>query len=209
VIFRLAALIAALGTLLVSVAFLVNNIIPIATNLELVAAADAAVVVLTTIVPSLAWTAYFAACMRRGSPHVTPALAWTVLVLAVAVPELYQAWLRLPYFSVFAVNSLLYAVRGILLPIAWGVFLASVARRKPVSRATVLALLLLTVLSAGPESLNSLSALNVAAGEALWRTVAVPAIRLVYWGSQAVFLIAVLAAPAGKPASTQQQSQNQ
>ena len=200
--FRTAALAAAFGTALVSLMYLINNVIPILLNLQLVALSEVAVVLLNTIVPSLMWTVLFLACWRARGPRPAPKIVWATLALAIAVPVLYQAVQQLPYFSLLAIDSMSFLVTGVLLPLSWAVLLVKMARAAS-PRGTALAALVLTAVAAVPEVLSSVSALRDAAGgtlaafwdadplRAFWRLAATPAIRLFYWASQLFFLSAL------------------
>lgn len=200
--FRASALLAATGTALVSVMYLINNVVPILANLQLVRPPEAAVVFLNTIVPSLLWTALFIGCWRARGPRPAPAMAWTALALAVAVPLLYQAYQQLPYFSVMSLDSIYFLVGGLLLPLAWAVILVAMARGRPAQGMALIALIL-TAVAAAPESIGAASVLRDASGGALaaswegdraaafWRLVATPGIRLFYWLTQLLFLAAL------------------
>jgi hypothetical protein len=200
--FRAAAFLAAAGTALVSLMYLINNVLPILTNLKLVPPREAAVVFLNTIVPSLLWTVLFWSCGRARGPRPAPGIAWAVLALAVAFPLLYQAYRQLPYFSVLALDSISFLVSGVLLPLAWGVILAAMARARAPQGMALIALIL-TAVSAAPEAIGAVGVLRDAAGgtlaafgdadpaAAFWRLIATPVIRLFYWLTQLLFLAAL------------------
>ncbi len=202
--FRIASIGAALGTALISLMYLVNNIIPIAENLGLVAFRGAAVVVFTTIVPSLVWTVFFLACWRARAPHPPRAVVWLTLALAIAVPNLYLASQQWSYFSFLALDSYTYLLSGVLLPLSWAVLLVRMSIAGDASlRGIAFVALVLTVLAGAEEVYGSgIALLNVLNGaltsawdydpfQAFWRLLATPAIRILYWFTQALFLLAL------------------
>lgn len=201
--FRVASATAALGTALVSLSYLVNNVVPILRNLGAVALSGAAVVIFTTIVPSLTWTVFFAACWKTGGPRPARGAVWGTLLLAVAVPDLYLASQQWSYFSFFALDSYSYLLTGVLLPLGWVALLVRMLGAEDARpRRVAVVVLLLSALAAAPEVYGSVTALIDAAQgsfqsawgydpwQAFWRLLAIPAIRVFYWASQVVFLAA-------------------
>ncbi|MGH9647376.1 MAG: hypothetical protein ACRD4E_11210 [Bryobacteraceae bacterium] len=152
-----------------------------------------ALVLLGTVVPSVAWAAFFFIVYRSSSYART--VAWITLVFAVILEAAvvcirYQR--SVSYWTPLG-NAL--SLSGWLLRIGWAVFLISFALA-PENRRTRKIALLLAILSAPSALSAALDAWNSWTGlifddipkEALWRVLITPAIRTIYWLSQILLL---------------------
>ena len=181
-----AALFAALAMLLLTGYYLIDNF-------ALLENAPA-LVILGSAVPSVVWAGFFFAVYRGRASYVT----WITLVLAVLL-EAVVVYIRyqqsVSYWTPLG-NAL--SLSGWLLRLGWAVFLISFALapgHAPDSRTRRIALAL-AILSAPSALSTALDAWNSWAGflfddipkEAVWRVLITPAIRIVYWLSQILFL---------------------
>ena len=153
-----------------------------------------ALVLLGGAVPSVLWAGFFFAVYRGPARYVT----WITLVLAVfleAVVVCIRYQQSVSYWTPLG-NAL--SLSGWLLRLGWAVFLISFAlvpEHAPDSRTRRVALAL-AILSAPSALSAALDAWNSWTGflfddipkEAVWRVLITPAIRIVYWLSQILFL---------------------
>ena len=180
-----AALFAALAMLLLTGYYLADNF-------ALIENAPA-LVILGSVVPSIVWAGFFFVVYR--SPSSARTVAWITLVFAVlleAVVVCIRFQQSVSYWTPFG-NAL--SLSGWLLRIGWTVFLISFALapdRLPTRRIA----LVLAILSVPSALTTALDAWNSWTGflfddipkEAFWRVFITPAIRIVYWLSQILFL---------------------
>ena len=183
-----AALFAALAMLLLTGYYLVDDFV-LMENAP-------ALVLLGSVVPSVVWTGFFFVVYR--SPSSARAIAWIALVFAV-LPEAVVVCIRfqqsVSYWTPFG-NAL--SLPGWLLRLGWTVFLISFAfapEHAPDNRTRKIALVL-AILSAPSALSSAFDVWNSWTGfifddiprEAFWRVLITPAIRIVYWVSQILFL---------------------
>jgi hypothetical protein len=184
-----AALIAALAMLLLTGYYLVDNFALIG---------DAPVLVLLgSVVPSVVWAGFFFVVYKSvyRRPSSLRAVAWITLVFAVFL-EAIVAYIRfqqsVSYWTPFG-NAL--SLLGWLLRLGWGILLIAFALRPDNLRTRKIALVL-AILSAPSALSTAFDAWNSWIGflfddiprEAFWRAVITPAIRIIYWLSQILFL---------------------
>ena len=184
-----AALIAALAMVLLTGFSLVDN----AALLN-----DApALVILGGAVPSIVWAGFFFLVYKSvsRSPSTARTAAWITLVFAVfleAVVVCIRFQQSVSYWTPFG-NAL--SLSGWLLRIGWTAFLISFALAPDESRTRRIALVL-AILSAPSALSTAFDAWNSWIGllfgdipmQAYWRVLITPAIRMVYWLSQILFL---------------------
>lgn len=193
-----AALCAALAMLLLTGYYLIDNFALIENALVLV--------LLGSVVPSLVWAAFFFVVYRGSSyAHI---VAWTTIIFAVileAVVVCIRFEQSVSYWTPLG-NAL--SLPGWLLRMGWIVFLISFAlapRRIPDSRTRKVALVL-AIISAPYALSTALDAWNSWTGllfgdipkEAFWRVMITPAIRIIYWLSQFLFLWTAWGNPEGR-----------
>jgi|SRR5579872_1064619 len=156
-----------------------------------------ALVLLGSAVPSIVWAGFFFLVYKSvsRSPSTARAAAWITLFFAVfleAVVVCIRLQQSVSYWTPFG-NAL--SISGWLLRIGWTVFLISFALAPDESRTGKIALVL-AILS-GPSALSTVyNAWNIWIGllfgdipmHAYWRALITPAIRIVYWVSQILFL---------------------
>jgi hypothetical protein len=187
-----AALFAALAMLLLTGYY-------VADNLALIENAPA-LVILGSIIPSIVWAGFFFVVSKSVylSPSSLRAVAWLTLVFAVfleAVVVCIRFQQSVSYWTPFG-NAL--SLSGWLLRIGWTVFLLAFAwapQHAPDTRTRKIALVL-AILSAPSALSTAFDAWNSWIGfllddipkEAFWRVWITPAIRIVYWLSQILFL---------------------
>lgn len=197
---RSAGLLAAIGTLLLSAMYAVNNVIPILTNLDVVAPVEAASVLLSTIIPALLWSVFFLMLWRGRDIR---RIALVTAILAVATPLLLQLMRELPTMSLLSADSISFAVTDLFYGAAWIWVLLLWARGGAGVQAKwpLMAVLALTVIRGLFEAAPAASSIADAVGgqlaafwdvdpaQAIWRLLAIPAIRMFYWFSQVLFLL--------------------
>jgi hypothetical protein len=178
----------------------------LADNFELIESAPA-LVLLGSIVPSLAWSAYFFAVRRSsiGARLVTwMTLGFAVLLEAVVAVIRFQHSVN--YWSPFG-NVL--NPYGWILRLGWAVFLIFFALAPDHSRTRKMALIL--AIASAPSTLSTaFNEWNSWIGllfegipkEAFWRVVITPAIRSVYWLSQILYLWSAWSQPSQLDASS-------
>jgi hypothetical protein len=193
-----AALFAALSTVLLTGYYLVDNF-------ALIGNAPA-LVLLGSVVPSVVWAGFFLVVYR--CPPSIRAAAWITLVFAVVLEAVvvcirFQQFVS--YWTPFG-NAL--SLSGWLLRLGWTVFLIFFALAPESSRTRRIALVL-AILSAPSALSTAVDAWNSWIGflfddipkEAFWRVLITPAIRILYWLSQILFLWTAWGSPeARKPA---------
>ena len=178
-----AALFAALATLLLAGYYVVDNFALIGES--------PALVLLGSAVPSLVWAGFFFAAYRGPARSV----AWITLVFGVlleAVVVCVRFHQSVNYWTPFG-NALSWS--GWLLRIGWMVFLVSFALA-PEHVRTRQAALVLAILAAPSALVAALDAWSSWTGflfgeiprEAFARALITPAIRIIYWLSQILFL---------------------
>jgi len=180
-----AALFAALAMVLLTGYYLVDNLVLIE---------DApALVLLGSAGPSVVWAGFFFVVYRTPSSARTA--VWITLVFAVLLDALVvciRFQQSVSYWTPFG-NAV--SLSGWLLRIGWTVFLTSFALA-PEHRRTRQAALVLAIVAAPSALSAALDAWNSWIGflfddipkEAFWRVLITPAIRIVYWLSQILFL---------------------
>jgi len=176
-----AALFAAIAMMLLAGYYLADNFKLIENAPELV--------LLGSVAPSVVWAGFFFAAYRK------PSAAWIALVFAVLLEAL-VAYIRfqesVSYWTPFG-NA--FSISGSLLRMGWAVFLISFALAPESSRTRKIALVL-AILSAPSALSTAFDAWNSWIGflfddipkAAFWRVWITPAIRIVYWLSQILFL---------------------
>ena len=184
-----AALFAALATLLLTGYYLADNLALIENAPALVSL----LIVLGSVVPSIVWAGFFSVLYR--SPSSARDVAWITLVFAVIL-EAVVACIRfqqsVSYWTPFG-NAL--SLSGWLLRVGWTVFLISFALGPENPRTRKIALVV-AIISAPSALSTAFDAWNGWIGflfgdipkEAFWRALITPAIRMVYWMSQILFL---------------------
>jgi len=163
-----------------------------------------ALVLLGTVVPSVVWAGFFFVVYRRLSS--ARIVAWITLVFAVfleAVVVCVRFQQSVSYWTPFG-NAL--SLSGWLLRLGWAVFLVAFAvgpEHAPDNSRTRKIALVLAILSAPSALSTAFDAWNSWIGflfddipkEAFWRVLITPAIRIVYWLSQILFLWAAWGNP--------------
>ena len=184
-----AALFAALAMLLLTGYYLVDNF-------ALIKNAPA-LVLLGSAVPSIVWAGFFFVVHMNAyrSPSSVRTVVWITLVFAVIL-EAVVACIRyqqsVSYWTPFG-NAL--SLSGWLLRIGWTVLLISFALAPDKPRTRKIALVV-AILCAPFALSTALDAWNSWIGflfddipkEAFWRVLMTPAIRIIYWLSQILFL---------------------
>jgi len=187
-----AALIAALAMVLLTGYYLVDNF-------ALIENAPA-LVLLGSAVPSIVWAGFFFLVYRN--PSSARNVAWIALVFAVlleAVVVCIRFQQSVSYWTPFG-NVL--SMSGWLLRLGWAVFLVAFALAPENSRTGKIALVL-AIVSAPSALSTAFDGWNSWIGflfddipkEAFWRVLITPAIRIVYWLSQLLFLWAAWGNP--------------
>jgi hypothetical protein len=184
-----AALFAALAPLLLTGYYLVDDF-------ALIENAPA-LVLLGSAVPSIVWAGFFFVVYKSvyRSPSSARTIAWITLVFAVlleAVVVCIRYRQSVSYWTPFG-NA--FSLSGWLLRLGWAVFLAAFALA-PDHLHTRRIALALAILSAPSALSTAFDAWNSWIGflfdeipkEAFWRVLITPAIRIVYWVSQILFL---------------------
>jgi hypothetical protein len=188
-----AALFAALAMALLTGYYLVDNFALIGNAPALASL----LIVSGSAIPSVVWAAFFFVVHKSvyQRPSSIRAAAWITLVVAVVL-EAVVACIRfqqsVSYWTPFG-NAL--SLSGWSLRLGWAVFLIAFALGPENSRTRKIALVL-AILSAPSALSTAFDAWNSWTGflfddipkEAFWRVLITPAIRIVYWLSQILFL---------------------
>ena len=157
-------------------------------------------VVLGSTVPGMVWAGFFFAVYR--SPSTAKVAAWIALVFAVLL-EGVVAYIRfqqsVSYWTPFG-NAL--SLSGWLLRLGWAAFMIAFALNQDRPRTRQVALVL-AIISAPSALTTAFDAWNSWVGllfdeiprEAFWRVWITPAIRIIYWASQILFLWTVWGKP--------------
>ena len=192
-----AALLAGIGAILRGLYYCVTNLVPYWSATGSLPGARALLLISALIGP-LVWAAYFGSIWMRRSYRV-PALVACIVTLGelflVTAPQ-YRT------FSMFSPDTMMFLFGAALPGVCWAVLLLRQAYGAKLPRLALFYLVFLSVLQAAYIVYQIAStAKQVRAFGAVqpWALIAVPAIWLFYWMTQALFLRTLLRTPVPDP----------
>lgn len=188
-----ATLLAAVGAILRGVYYCTSNLIPSWSATAQLPGARA-LLLLSALIGPIVWAAYFGSIWLRRSYRV-PAIAACFVTLVelflIAAPQ-YRT------LSMFSIDTMMFLFGATLPAVCWAILLLRQAYGTNLPRLALFYLVFLSVLQAAYilyQIASTAEQVRSFGAEQPWTLIAVPAIWLFYWMTQALFLRTLLKAP--------------